>query len=85
MDKMKLEEVKSFTTEELLLEQINYQYPLDSLIFEFPEDIENWNKAWQFDDFRNQMSYQFWVKYVEVDNDNFVVNGYFQKFKNSDI
>ena len=85
MDKMKLEESKILNTDELLLEQIKYQYQIDSFVDDFPNDIENWNLEWQFDDFRSETTYQFWIKFYEIENDEFIINGYFSKYKNSNI
>lgn len=77
--KMQLNEQLSFTTSDLFKQLFEARYYVDHWTDQFPEDIDNWTMDMELTEFGTpDRTYRIWIKLVEVEWDEFIVNGYFQ-------
>lgn len=77
--KMELSEQKCFTTSELFKQLFEARCWVDHWTDQFPDDIDNWTMDMELTEFGTpDQTYRIWTKLVEVEWDEFIVNGYFQ-------
>lgn len=73
-------EHKSFTTIELFKQLFEYDCYVDNWHETYPDDIDNWIMQMELTEFGTpDQTYRIWTKMVEIDYDEFIVNGFIQK------